>query len=61
MALLKKKFSWWVKMVKQILFRTIATGIETTKVALFSVVERFQLNSDDNKKWESIANKCDWR
>ena len=46
-------------MVKQILFKSVATGIETAKVALFSVVERYQLNSDDNKRWESIANKCD--
>ena len=62
MALLKKKISWWVKMVRQILFRTIAIGIETTKLALFRVVERFHLNSDYNKeKWESIANECNWR
>lgn len=47
-------------MVRQILFRTIAIGIETTKLALFSVVERFHLNSDYNKeKWESIAKECD--
>ena len=47
-------------MVRQILFRTIAIGIETTKLALFSVVERLHLNSDYNKeKWESIANECD--
>ena len=37
----------------------IAFSIETTKVALFSVIEKFQLNSDYNKeKWESIANEC---
>ena len=37
----------------------IALSVETTKVALFSAVERFQLNSDYNKeKWESIANEC---
>ena len=37
----------------------IAFSVETTKVALFSVIEKFQLNSDYNKeKWESIANEC---